>query len=70
MRGGGDGMENSTDRLTPIAVGPAQVEKEEKKPAGTEIPEQKDLFAGAQRRKLPDERKSITHKFSNGGHEG
>src|SRR5882672_3446597 len=70
MRGGGDGVENSTDRLTPIAVAPAQEEKEEKKPAGTEIPEQKDLFARAQRRKLPDERKSITHKFSIGGHEG
>ena len=63
-------MENSTDRLTPIAVAPAQEEKEEKKPAGTEIPEQKGLFACAQRRKLPDERKSITHKFSIGGHEG
>jgi len=70
MRGGGDGVENSNDLLTPIAVAPAQEEKEEKKPAGTEIPEQKDLFARAQRRKLPDERKSITHKFSIGGHEG
>src|SRR2546430_283509 len=70
MRGGGDGVENSTDRLTPIAVAPAQVEKEEKKPAGTETPEQKDLFVRAQRRKLPDERKSITHKFSIGGHHG
>src|SRR5258707_13501905 len=70
MRGGGDGVENSTDLLTPIAVAPAQVEKEEKKPAGTETPEQKDLFVRAQRRKLPDERKSITHKFSIGGHQG
>src|ERR1700716_4140209 len=70
MRLGGDGVENSTDRLTPIAVAPAQEEKEEKKPAGTEIPEQKDLFVRAQRRKLPDERKSITHKFSIGGHQG
>src|ERR1700716_3043958 len=70
MRLGGDGVENSTDRLTPIAVAPAQEEKEEKKPAGTEIPEQRDLFAREQRRKLPDERKSITHKFSIGGHEG
>ena len=32
--------------------------------------EQRDLFARAQRRKLPDERKSITHKFSIAGHEG
>jgi ribonucleoside-diphosphate reductase alpha chain len=35
-----------------------------------QAPEQRDLFARAQRRKLPDERKSITHKFSIGGHEG
>jgi len=70
MRLGGDGVENSTDLLTPIAVAPAQEEKEEKKPAGTEIPEQKDLFVRAQRRKLPDERKSITHRFSIGGHQG
>ena len=63
-------MENSTDLVTPTAVSPAQEEKEQKKPAGTETPEQKDLFVRAQRRKLPDERKSITHKFSVGGHEG
>ena len=63
-------MENSTDLVTPTAVSPAQEEKEQKKPAGTETPEQKDLFVRAQRRKLPDERKSITHKFSIGGHEG
>lgn len=49
---------------------PAQSENEEKKPVSAEAPEQRDLFARAQRRKLPDERKSITHKFSVGGHEG
>jgi len=32
--------------------------------------EQKDLFARAQRQRLPDERASITHKFSVGGSEG
>jgi len=37
---------------------------------GVEVPEQQDLFVRAQRRKLPDERKSITHKFAIGGHEG
>jgi len=35
-----------------------------------EAPEQPDLFARAHRRKLLDERKSITHKFSVGGHKG
>jgi ribonucleoside-diphosphate reductase alpha chain len=34
-------------------------------------PEQQELFrASAQRRKLPSERNSLTHKFSIGGHEG
>src|SRR5713226_7006932 len=48
----------------------AKEEKEEKKTLGPEAPEQRDLFVRAQRRKLTDERKSITHKFSVGGHEG
>jgi ribonucleoside-diphosphate reductase alpha chain len=38
--------------------------------AAVEGPEQRDLLVRAQRRKLPDERRSITHKFSVGGHEG
>src|SRR4030095_13324505 len=29
-----------------------------------------DVDAGPRRRKLPDERQSITHKFARGGHEG
>jgi ribonucleoside-diphosphate reductase alpha chain len=33
-------------------------------------PEQQELFARAKRHKLPNERTSITHKFSVGGHEG
>jgi ribonucleoside-diphosphate reductase alpha chain len=33
-------------------------------------PAQQELFARAHRRKLPNERTSITHKFSIGGHEG
>ncbi len=62
--------ENSADLVTPPSTSPAEAEKEEKKPASAEAPEQRDLFIRAQRRKLPDERKSITHKFSVGGHEG
>src|SRR6266480_5945780 len=45
-------------------------EKPKEHASAAEAPEQQDLFARAQRRKLPDERKSITHKFSVGGHEG
>jgi len=62
--------ENPAALASPPGASPAHGEKEEKKPVSAEAPEQRDLFARAQRRKLPDERKSITHKFSIGGHEG
>jgi ribonucleoside-diphosphate reductase alpha chain len=61
--------DSATLEATPDSS-PEQIEKEQKKADGAEAPEQRDLFARAQRRKLPDERKSITHKFSVGGHEG
>src|SRR5713226_2409865 len=61
---------NSTDLAPSSGTSTAQSEREEKKTASAEAPEQPDLFARAQRRKLPDERRSITHKFSIGGHEG
>jgi ribonucleoside-diphosphate reductase alpha chain len=34
------------------------------------VPEQRELFARAQRERLPAERRSITHRFEVGGHEG
>jgi ribonucleoside-diphosphate reductase alpha chain len=37
---------------------------------GAVAPQQQELFTNAQRKKLPDERKSITHKFWINGHEG
>jgi ribonucleoside-diphosphate reductase alpha chain len=49
--------------------------KEEKKEEGAAmaeaiLPMQRELFARAQREKMPYERASITHKFSVSGHEG
>src|SRR6266851_6866519 len=61
--------ENSAALAVPPGASPEQSEREEKK-AVSGAPEQRDLFVRAQRRKLPDERKSLTHKFSIGGHEG
>jgi len=61
---------NSTDLAPPSGTSPAQGEQEERKLAGAEAPEQARLCIGARRRKLPDERRAITHKFSIGGHEG
>ena len=60
----------SADLPSPIGASRPQPEKEQNRPPSAEAPEQRDLLIRAQRRKLPDERKSITHKFSVGGHEG
>src|SRR6266568_6206669 len=60
---------NSANLAPPPGTSPAEGENEEKRPSA-EVSEQRDLFIRAQRRKLPDERKSITHKFGIGGHEG
>jgi ribonucleoside-diphosphate reductase alpha chain len=51
---------------------PAPSAVEAAKPADTTSPaaQQAELFLHAQRRKLPSERQSITHKFAIGGHEG
>ncbi len=53
-------------------TGPAEAVAPEAKPAATETtpkPAQQELFR-AGRKKLPNERRSITHKFNVGGHEG
>ncbi len=64
-------METDSTNLTSLPDLSAVEESQPKpQPTGTQAVEQNDLFAGAQRHKLPDERKSITHKFSVGGHEG
>jgi ribonucleoside-diphosphate reductase alpha chain len=56
------GDKKDTAQQAQIAAKAAEVAS----PAG----EQRELFRGAHRRKLPSERQSITHKFSIGGHEG
>jgi ribonucleoside-diphosphate reductase alpha chain len=65
-------VETPTPSDSALSVGIPVIEQNEAKeqPRGAEASEQRDLFARAQRRKLPDERKSVTHKFSVGGHEG
>jgi ribonucleoside-diphosphate reductase alpha chain len=62
---------DNSKRSQPLSA--AGAKKEEKKavePAKPAEPEQQELFLRAQRRKLPVERNSITHKFNIGGHEG
>ncbi len=59
-----------TDPVPPPATPVVEQEKQKEQPSAAEAPEQQDLFTRAQRHKLSDERKSFTHKFSVGGHEG
>jgi ribonucleoside-diphosphate reductase alpha chain len=61
---------NATDLVLGMGTPAAGQEKSDGRPAIVAEAEQRGLFARAERRKLPDERKSITHKFSVGGHEG
>jgi ribonucleoside-diphosphate reductase alpha chain len=61
---------NLTNLAPPRDSSASQEEEEVRQIAGAEVHKQRDFFAGAHRRKLPDERKSITHKFAIGGHEG
>jgi len=58
LNAGGDKKDEKKDRAAET-VAAAVVE-----------PMQRELFARAQREKMPSERSSVTHKFSVGGHEG
>jgi ribonucleoside-diphosphate reductase alpha chain len=60
---------DNSKRSQPLSA--AGGEKEEKKAeAAPAVPQQRELLARAQREKLPAERRSITHRFEVGGHEG
>jgi len=59
---------DNSKRSQPLSA----AKKEEAKPEAAPVaePVQRELFARAQREKMPVERASVTHKFSVGGHEG
>jgi len=62
---------DNSKRSQPLsASGKKEEKKVESALAAALEPVQRELFARAQREKLPVERASITHKFSVGGHEG
>ncbi|MGH9684619.1 MAG: vitamin B12-dependent ribonucleotide reductase [Candidatus Acidiferrales bacterium] len=58
------------DEKAPVAIAAASDAVATITKADAVSPEQQELFARTRRRKLPNERDSITHKFSIGGHEG
>ncbi len=59
---------DGSKKAQPLSASADNRKKEKKAAPATEA--QQELFAGATRRKLPNERRSITHKFAIGGHEG
>ena len=60
---------DNSKRSQPLSVASKADDAAQKRPVAG-APQQRELFVRAQRHKLPDERKSITHKFTVGGHEG
>jgi ribonucleoside-diphosphate reductase alpha chain len=59
---------DGSKRVQPLSSGTAKGAKESNKPAAVAV--QEKIVYRPVRRKLPDERQSITHKFRIGGHEG
>jgi ribonucleoside-diphosphate reductase alpha chain len=62
---------DNSKRSQPLSAAGAKKEKDpEKAPEASPAAQQRELFDHTQRRRLPSERRSITHKFAVGGHEG
>ena len=59
---------DNSKRSQPLSAAKKEEKKTEAAPQAE--PMQRELFARAQREKMPVERASVTHKFSVGGHEG
>ncbi len=59
---------DNSKRVQPLSSGDAKGAKKANGPAAAQVTER--VVYRPLRRKLPDERQSITHKFSIGGHEG
>jgi ribonucleoside-diphosphate reductase alpha chain len=61
---------DNSKRSQPLSAAGAKKEPAKTAPGESPVAQQQELFVRVQRRKLPSERQSITHKFSVGGHEG
>jgi ribonucleoside-diphosphate reductase alpha chain len=63
---------DNSKRSQPLNAGGKKEEKKAEPAAATASlePMQRELFGRQQREKMPEERPSVTHKFSVGGHEG
>jgi len=61
---------DNSKKSQPLNAGGEKKDKAAEVVAAVVEPMQRELFARAQREKMPAERASVTHKFSVGGHEG
>jgi ribonucleoside-diphosphate reductase alpha chain len=61
---------DNSKRSQPLSAAGAKKEPAKAADATAPAAQQQELFVRVQRRKLPSERESVTHKFSVGGHEG
>jgi ribonucleoside-diphosphate reductase alpha chain len=63
---------NNSKMSQPLAAAGAKKDESAKAPESVQVTEaqQQELFVSMQRHRLPDERKSLTHKFSVAGHDG
>ncbi len=60
---------DNSKKVQPLSSGSGKGEKKAAAPSAAPAPVEKVVYRPV-RRKLPDERRAITHKFSIGGHEG
>jgi ribonucleoside-diphosphate reductase alpha chain len=63
---------NNSKKSQPLAAAGMKKDESAKAQESAQVPnaQQQELFVGMQRHRLPDERKSLTHKFSVAGHDG
>jgi ribonucleoside-diphosphate reductase alpha chain len=61
---------DNSKRSQPLSAAGQKKDDKKAEPVAVIEPLQRELFARAQREKMPIERASVTHKFSVGGHEG
>jgi ribonucleoside-diphosphate reductase alpha chain len=63
---------DNSKKSQPLSAGQGKKKEDEEKAAATPTlaVAQQEMFPGTRRRKLPETRVSVTHKFSIGGHEG
>ncbi|HTP30526.1 MAG TPA: hypothetical protein VMJ75_00025, partial [Candidatus Acidoferrales bacterium] len=61
---------DNSKRAQPLSASQGKKDEKSAAPAAAAPSAQQELFAGTRRRRLPETRNSVTHKFNVGGHDG